>query len=153
MIPVQQTILHDPSKGQHGNCLSAVLASLLHLDIAYIPVFGEETWVQDLNAWLRPHGLAYFLVSGFPEYVKYFGIQGCYHEIAVASTRHVDTDHAIVAVDGVPVFDPHPDGDSLGQPVKLAGLFVALEPWKVSEAHRSTAINTQTTVEPINQSD
>ena len=60
MKPTKQTILHDPAKGLHGNCLSAVLASLLHLPIEDVPLFiTPETWVKDLNAWLRPFGLAY----------------------------------------------------------------------------------------------
>ena len=38
MIPTTQTILHDPDNGKIGNCLSAVLASLLHLPIELVPL-------------------------------------------------------------------------------------------------------------------
>lgn len=56
MKPTKQTVLHDPANGKHGNCLSAVLASLLHLPIEDVPVFSEPhpKWQQDLNEWLRP---------------------------------------------------------------------------------------------------
>jgi hypothetical protein len=50
MKPTKQTVLHDLSNNQHGNCLSAVLASLLHIPIGDVPLFvTPETWVKDLK--------------------------------------------------------------------------------------------------------
>ncbi len=44
MKPTKQTVLHDPANGKHGNCLSAVLASLLHLPIEAM-IFSSQ-WVN-----------------------------------------------------------------------------------------------------------
>lgn len=135
MIPVTQTVLHDPEKGLQGNCLSAVLASLLHMPIASIPVFSDPVhWLKDMNAWLRPHGLAYlsFPAEGFDEMLVNFGIEGLHHEIAGMTTRFADVAHACVAQDGRLVFDPHPSRDGLSAGVDSHGIFIVLEPWRVS---------------------
>ena len=131
MIPTTQTILHDPENGINGNCLSAVLASLLHVDIADVPVFCDEvSWVKDLNAWLRQFGLAYVQCKNFQEQCEASGIEGCYCEVFGDSPRSPGTLHATVGVDGVMVFDPHPDrAGVVGDPV--CGLFVALQPWRM----------------------
>lgn len=134
MIPTTQTILHDPANGKHGNCLSAVLASLLHLPIEDIPVFSDPGhWLKDLNAWLRPHGLAYlsFPDKGFNETLVDFGITGLHHEIAGMTTRFADVAHACVAEDGRVVFDPHPSADGLNAGVDAHGVFIALQPWRM----------------------
>jgi hypothetical protein len=128
MIPTKQTALHDPVNGQHGNCLSAVLASLLHLPIAEVPLFATPgTWVKDLNAWLRPRGLAYCMVADF-EYDAY-GIEGLWHEVSGNTHRGNDVSHACVAKDGNVVFDPHPDDAGLVK-INCHGVFLALEPWR-----------------------
>ena len=131
MIPTTQTILHDPENGINGNCLSAVLASLMHVDIADVPVFCDEvSWVKDLNAWLRQFGLAYVQCKNFQEQCEASGIDGCYCEVFGDSPRRPGTLHATVGVDGVMVFDPHPDRTGVvGDPV--CGLFVALQPWRM----------------------
>lgn len=131
MIPVTQTVLHDPANGLHGNCLSAVLASLLHLAIEDIPVFSDaDRWVKELNAWLRPYGLAYlsFSAEGLPQLFADFGISGLHHGIAGVSPRFTDAHHACVAKDGVLVFDPHPSRAGLGS-LDSCGVFIVLEPW------------------------
>lgn len=133
MISTKQTILHDPSSGQHGNCLSAVLASLLHLPIETVPVFSDpDHWVKDLNVWLRPHGLAYlsFPDPTFNLTLSNFGIKGLMHEIGGMSTRWKDVGHSCVAEDGQVVFDPHPSNDGLNAGIESSGILVALEPWK-----------------------
>lgn len=137
MIPITQTVLHDPASGLHGNCLSAVLASLLHLPIESIPVFSDpDRWLKDLNAWLRQHGLAYlwFQDKEFSRILEEFGIEGLHHEISGKTTRFSDYSHACVAEDGRLVFDPHPSRDGLNAGVEGCGVFIALEPWKWSKA-------------------
>lgn len=134
MIPVTQTQLHDPANGKHGNCLSAVLASLLHIPIETIPVFSsKDTWLKDMNAWLRPRGLAYisFPQDGFDRMLSDFGIIGVHHEIYGGTTRFTDVGHACVGHDGQLVFDPHPSRDGLNASVEGHGLFIALEPWRM----------------------
>jgi hypothetical protein len=132
MKPTQQTILHDPANGQYGNCLSAVLASLLHLPIQQIPLFNEPgRWMQQLNDWLRPFGLGYLVLTpdSFRDACGIVGLVGCYHEIAGPSQRWANTDHACVGVDGHVAFDPHPSAAGL-QEVTSCGVFIALEPWR-----------------------
>ena len=136
MNPTTQTVLHDPANGVIGNCMSAVLASLLHLPIESVPLFADpDCWVKDLNAWLRPYGLAYlsFPAEGLPQLFADFGISGLHHDTAGVSLRFSDAHHACVAKDGELVFDPHPSRAGLGA-LESCGVFIALEPWKWSKS-------------------
>lgn len=129
MLPTKQTILHDPANGLQGNCLSAVLASLLHLPIDDIPVFKTpETWVRELNLWLRPFGLAYCMVADFDCHIDAYGITGLWHEVSGNTARSADVTHACVALDGNLVFDPHPSDTGLTE-LTCHGFFIVLEPW------------------------
>lgn len=129
MIPQKQTILHDPANGKHGNCMSAVLASLLHIPVETVPLFiHPDTWVKDLNDWLRPKGLAYCMVENFDCFMKAYGIQELYHELSGNTSRSVDVIHAVVAKDGEQIFDPHPDDSGLTK-ITCYGFFIALRPW------------------------
>lgn len=145
MIPVKQTILHDPAAGAHGNCLSAVLASLLHMPIESIPVFSQDQWVKDLNDWLRPLGLAYLTFPDGPRVLDAFGIKGLHHEVFGKSKRFSDVGHACVGLDGDLVFDPHPSDDGLNDGVEGVGVFIALRPWEA----RLSAAGTAPAAEPI----
>jgi len=136
MNPIKQTILHDPDNGLHGNCLSAVLASLLHLDISDVPLFiTPGTWVKDMNKWLRPFGLAYCMVEDFDCHIEAYGIQGMYHEIAGNTQRSNDVLHACVAKDGEVIFDVHPDNTGLTE-ITCHGFFIALRPWEVAHINK-----------------
>lgn len=130
MIPTKQTVLHDPAHGKYGNCLSAVVASLLHLPIAEVPSFIQpDTWMKDLNVWLRPYGLAFCLIDDFDLRIDAYGIEGLYHEVTGNTHRSTEVLHACVAKDGEMVFDPHPDNSGLTR-ITCYGVFIALEPWK-----------------------
>lgn len=133
MNPIKQTVLHDPDNGLHGNCLSAVLASLLHLDISDVPLFiTPGTWVKDMNKWLRPFGLAYCMVEDFDCHIEAYGIQGMYHEISGNTQRSNDVLHACVAKDGEVILDVHPDNTGLTK-INCYGFFIALRPWEVAQ--------------------
>ena len=133
MNPTKQTVLHDPENGIHGNCLSAVLASLLHVPIEGVPLFANpETWIKDLNAWLHDFGLAYLLIEDLDRFVEACGIHGLWHEISGNTSRSIETLHACVGKDGELIFDPHPDNSGLTC-VTCYGLFIALEPWRIVE--------------------
>lgn len=133
MIPTKQTTLHDPANGKHGDCMSAVIASLLHLPIEQVPLFiNPGTWVRDLNAFLRPYGLAYLTIEDARNWLEQAGIEGCYHEVGGATQRSSEVMHACVGVDGIPLFDPHPDNTGLTT-VVASGLFIALRPWEVAD--------------------
>lgn len=132
MNPTKQTILHDPKNGKHGNCFSAVLASLLHVDIETIPVFKDpHTWRTELNVWLRPFGLAYMSVNGFRDYASDNGIQDLWHETAGLTSRSNEVLHACVSKDCTVVFDPHPDDTGLAT-IEEHGVFIALRPWETA---------------------
>lgn len=133
MIPVTQTVLHDPENGKFGNCFSAVLASLLHLPIEEVPLFIDPvSWRRDLNTWLRPYGLAYLDLASwsFKEVFAEQGISGCFHEVAGVTERFTDVYHACVAYDGETIFDPHPSSAGLKE-TESCGFFIALEPWRL----------------------
>ncbi len=133
---VYQTVLHDPENGKHGNCLSAVLAGLLHLPIETVPVFKDtETWRKELNAWLLPYGLAYFSLTGpVAEMCERDGIRGMHYEAAGWSPRFKDAMHACIGLDGRVVFDPHPGGDGFDvEQIVEHSLLVCKEPWRMVE--------------------
>lgn len=131
MIPVFQTILHDPENDLHGNCLSATLASLLHLPIEDIPIFKDDnTWIPQLNEWLRPHGLAYICIQAAYHILEEQGIKGLYHEVGIQSPRFEGVQHSCVALDSSIVHDPHRGSDSSKAIPNTMGLFIALQPWK-----------------------
>lgn len=130
MQPTKQTILHDPENGVHGNCMSAVLASILHLPIEEIPIFSSSDWQIQLNNWLRKFGLAYLMVdAAFKEALASHQVQNLYHEIYGISKRSNDTLHACVGKDGELVFDPHPDNSGLTE-VYGYGILILLNPWQ-----------------------
>lgn len=140
MIKTKQTILHDPENGKHGNCFSAVLASLLHIDIDTVPVFkNPQTWHTELNVWLRQYGLAYMAVNGFEGYASDNGIEGLWHETAGATSRSNDVLHACVSKDCKVVFDPHPDGSGLKN-IEKHGVFISLNPWVTANATQKQMI-------------
>lgn len=138
MLKVTQTILHDPDRGQHGNCFSACLASILHLDIAEVPVFwNPETWVDELQAWLKPMGFCY--MEAWPEAVTSWKTSGL-HGVCCGPTPRFggNVEHSCVAVDGSIVWDPHPDHTGLDS-IHVIGFLVALQPWMMNypQNHRS----------------
>lgn len=114
MIEVTQDKVHveGPLGESNGNCLSAVIASLLHLDIKDVPVFKAKNFkeqVEKLNEWLRQYGLAYIYNSRDRQFVK-----GCYHEMHGTTDRFGGKiHHSTVAIDGHIVWDPHPSRSGL----------------------------------------
>ena len=130
MIPITQTIQHDPDNNIHGNCFSAVLASLLHIPIEDIPVFGSEvSWKCQVNHFLRKYNLAYIQVVGLESVIQCDCITGMYHEIG-GTTNRADCLHAVVGLDGEQLFDPHPSRLGLKEVVDY-GIFVVLDPSKM----------------------
>jgi len=135
MIPIYQTQIHDPENGVDGNCLSATLASLLHLRIEDVPIFKGTSWVTELNDWLRPKGLAYLLlnVDALHEIFRCQGVKEMWHEAGGPSQNHKDVGHSVVAKDLVQIHDPHP-GNKVPTMIDSVGLFVVLRPWEITDA-------------------
>lgn len=138
MIEVTQTKMHIPGE-QSGNCLSAVLASLLHIDIESVPVFEGNGvyWLTQLNTWLRQYGLAFMYIHDNAEDFDDTGIQGMHHMLAGNTNRFARVRHGVVARDGRMIFDVHPSRTGLTDGV-VSGVFVSLEPWKVAETYIKT---------------
>lgn len=84
------------------NCFDACLASVLELPLESAPHYkGQDDWIQHYNAWLNGHG---FRLVMLPEDEP--APQG-YHLAAHRSPRGPHL-HSVVVLDGVIVWDPHP---------------------------------------------
>lgn len=127
MIPVLQTTFYDPDappERQRGNCLTAVVASLLEVSVDEVPNFVQDDvdhegdpewdWWTRLHQFARAHGyqLRYVRVPGtesaFPEPEP-----GEYYAVIGVSPRDPRIHHIVIHRDGVMVHDPHPDGSGL----------------------------------------
>lgn len=100
MTPVDQT-----SFGAEGNCFSACVASILDMPLAEVPCFmgpvvDGNGWWQRFTAWCDEHRVrpTWF---GDPKNVP----PG--HSILSGRSPRSDRYHAVVALDGVMVHDPH----------------------------------------------
>lgn len=117
MRPVMQTRFYDPTLPvgeQRGNCLQAVLASLLELDLADVPHFVQDHvdndgdsnwewgWHHRMTTWLHGQGLALF---GVP-----VDQPGEYLAVTGRSPRGQGIHHIVIYRDGELAHDPHPDG-------------------------------------------
>lgn len=131
MKPVDQTILHEPDKGRYGNCMQAMVASILEIPIDEVQHFlhdGTQDGVEfnrRVNDFLRPFNLCYLQFPKCQDSLDAFGIRGLVHEVSGPSRRGVE--HACVAVDGTLVHDPHPSKAGLVS-VDHYGVFVVLDP-------------------------
>lgn len=117
MTPVDQDRFYDPSKPvgeQRGNCLSAVIASLLNLPLAVVPNFvqidvdGGENWYAHLLRFLNERG--WLLIGG-----DYDGgpKPGEFYLCSGPSPRGNGIHHIVVYQDGALAHDPHPDRTGL----------------------------------------
>lgn len=134
MKQITQTILHNPEQGEYGNCLSAVLASLLRLDINTVPVFiNPNTWYRDLNCYLSAFNLAYIELENLDVILADWGISNCYYCLCGKTEKHADTEHASVGINGEMVFDPHPSRAGL-KSISVSGIFISTKPWLTAHA-------------------
>jgi hypothetical protein len=88
---------------QRGNCFRACLATLLNINIDFMPPFEEQSdnvWIP-AKQWLLMQGLT------ICNYHSEFPPNG--YSIAVGqSPRNPNIHHAVVALNGKQYFDPHP---------------------------------------------
>lgn len=117
MTPVDQTRFYDPSlpvDQQRGNCLQAVIASLLDLPLDEVPHFvqddvnsgGRVNWWNSMIEFVHTHG---------------WGLHGATLEthpgehlmVSGPSPRGQGIHHVVVYRDGQMVHDPHPDRTGL----------------------------------------
>lgn len=116
MIPQTQLIMHNPEKGQRGDCQRAVIASLLDMLIADVPHFNETgdatIYWETLQEFCNKHG--YILIEMKSTQFHAWGSDlPVYHEISGPSPRFPGQYHAVVGCNGQIVHDPHPDRTGL----------------------------------------
>ena len=120
MKPKDQTTFGVPG----GNCLSACMASLLHLetdDVPYLQSDDVEPQVAKFATWLKQYGL-YPMVLGPNAHVPGFYILCGY------SPRGRGT-HAVVACGDTLIHDPHPSREGI-RGVEKKIVLVPFEPHK-----------------------
>lgn len=123
MIPVTQTLLHDPDNDIRGNCLQACLASIFEDDIENIPHFVEYTgadWFDRMNRWLIENKQCYILA--ITDWDKANHIFHGYSIMNGTSPRGVK--HSVVAYNNQMIHDPHPDNNGLVGEVETYWIFV-----------------------------
>lgn len=133
MTPVHQTRFYEPDAPpdqQRGNCLTAVVASLLDLPIEAVPNFVQDdvdhsnddpdwNWWTRLHRFIREHGheMRYLRPvdsptcpegSPFPDPEP-----GEFYAVVGISPRDPAIHHIVIHRDGQMVHDPHPDGTGL----------------------------------------
>lgn len=117
MKPVFQDKFYEPgipNEEQRGNCLSAVIASLLELDLHEVPNFvqidvdGGQNWWEHLLEFLSKRGLTIYWVTDEvkPEQDEYYTVSGL-------SPRGNGIYHIVIYQNGKMVHDPHPDNTGL----------------------------------------
>lgn len=109
MRPVDQTEF-----GPGGNCLSACIASVLEMPLEQVPNFNHaaEDWAEALLAWCADRKLNLDFSTEFPAPAGRHVILG-----GTSPRRQGRAGHAVVALDGVVVHDPHPDRTGIvGEP-------------------------------------
>ena len=121
MTPQYQTQFYQEEPRIYGDCMRAVFASLLDLPIQEVPHFLEQAegrayeCYNAVEEFLLKHGyeiawqtlLVYYWRPGMPD---------VYHFMSGPSPRNPNIGHAVVGKNGVPFFDPHPDGTMLAEP-------------------------------------
>ena len=133
MKPMDQSILHAPEAGRHGDCFRAVMASLFELPIEQVPHFlrdgcDADTFNQRINDWLRPMNLGYLPVGKCDaQWLSAIGLRGWHHEAYGPTSR--GTNHACAALDGAVVHDPYPSRAGLLE-IEGAGVVLVLDPSK-----------------------
>lgn len=121
MIPVDQTRFYEPDlpvDEQRGNCLQAVVASLLDLPLDEVPHFvqdhvdtdGAKHWWNSMVEFVGTHGWGVHPAVPIPDY------PGQHLMVSGPSPRGADGDglwHVVIYRDGEMVHDPHPDRTGL----------------------------------------
>lgn len=96
MTPVMQTT--------RTNCVAACVASMFNLAIDQVPDFNPENWLEELNAWLRPMGLATINVTMISEAPISGYTLGAID--AASDEFPKDWQHCVVCKDGYVYFCP-----------------------------------------------
>lgn len=114
MSGVDQTIMHNPERGEIGNCMQAAIASHLGLTLYDVPHFAAmgEGWADALQAWANARRLTWVAMP--PEVVP----DGMPTILQGRSERGIP--HVVVGCGVKTIHDPHPS---------RAGLVEVKEAW------------------------
>lgn len=117
MTPQHQTIFSDELKGICGNCFSACIASLFDMPLDLVPHFAaDKDWFDLFWEFLKTTPFDFegtWDVKNNPNWFQDFkGVDG-YVIVGGTSPRGIKNGHAVIYKDGMPFFDPHPDGTFL----------------------------------------
>ncbi len=129
MIPVKQTKFGI----NEGNCFTACVASILHLDLEIIPNFCVEhgSYFQKFtNEWLREKTGFFYMESRIPdEETRQLILKG-YYIVSGKSPRSKLCDHCVVGFNGQMVHDPHPDNTFISGDIRYYGygFFIPYDP-------------------------
>jgi len=114
MKKINQTILHDPDKGQVGDCMRACVASIFEFPIEEVPHFvekeGKGGWIKSYLRFLHSIGWSVYAVEAkdgkheLPEPGEH-----AYYAAIGTSPRDPEVNHMVVCHKGQVVHDPHPD--------------------------------------------
>jgi len=119
MIPIDQSILHDPDNGKNGDCWRACLASVLELPIEKVPHFGDMNAREGRKAeltFLGNMGFTIYTIYGEGSMTNHPQMEEGDHEYYFAigpSPRNKNISHQVVCHNGEIVHDPHPDKTGL----------------------------------------
>jgi len=105
MIPVDQEFFYD--KGEIGDCVRAVTASILELDRENVPHFVKNQpgsdWYETWEKFMIDHGVKPIMIVGpfdsVPKPLGYYLASGP----AIRNCKHI-----VIMWDGKVVHDPHP---------------------------------------------
>lgn len=130
MIPVDQEHMHKPDEGSYGDCQRACIASLLELPREQVPHFLHDNcdykeFNKRVNGFLAQHNLAEIVMP----YVYRRVLKAHVHHMMYGRTER-GTYHAVVALNGKIVHDPHPS---------RAGIFIDAETQVALLVHVSKA--------------
>jgi hypothetical protein len=120
VTPVTQEHPVDLGSGQRGDCVRAVIASLLDLPPSGVPHFvqvhadGGPNWWEHITGWLHARGLALYMVD--PAVPRFAPRPGEHYWVSGPSPRGYlgrgvcQVLHAVIYRDEQLAHDPHPDG-------------------------------------------
>jgi hypothetical protein len=94
-----------------GNCLAAVVASIMEKDNAEDVIqiqeyYDNELWGMMLLEWLDDNGYDYYTINGHLYDDTYYFVSGL-------SPRNRNITHICIYQNGIMVHDPHPDGTGI----------------------------------------
>lgn len=98
---IDQTILHNPERGEIGNCMQAAIASHLGLTLCDVPHFAAmgDDWGEMLQAWANARRLTWVALppeavpAGMPTILQGWSERGVPHVVVGKGIEMVHDPH------------------------------------------------------------